>query len=80
MCRWQGCFYVYLNKMRITKSLLKDRIEIEHMANELRNTDQDNIENGTNDYYKILPLSAAVLAIILAAVLGWIFIQRRKSK
>lgn len=60
--------------------LLKDRIEIEHMANELRNTGQNNIANGTNDYYQILPLSAGVLAIILAAVFGWIFIQRRKRK
>lgn len=60
--------------------LLKDRIEIEHMADELRNTEQNNIANGTDDYYQILPLSAGVLAIILAAVFGWIFIQRRKSK
>ncbi|WP_455368533.1 multiheme c-type cytochrome [[Eubacterium] cellulosolvens] len=60
--------------------LLKDRIEIEHMANDLRNTEQNNIEKRTDDHYQILPLSALVLAIILAAVFGWIFIQRRKSK
>lgn len=60
--------------------LLKERIEIDHMANELRNTEQNDIANGTDDFYQILPLSAGVLAIILAAVFGWIFIQRRKRK
>jgi hypothetical protein len=60
--------------------LLNDRIEIEHMANDLRNSGQNNIVNGTDDYYQILPLSAGVLAIILAAVFGWIVIQRRKRK
>jgi hypothetical protein len=60
--------------------LLKDRIEIEHMANELRTTGENTIANGTDNYYQILPLSAGVLAIILAAVFGWILIQRRKRK
>ncbi|TRO60716.1 hypothetical protein E2P64_01900 [Candidatus Bathyarchaeota archaeon] len=60
--------------------LLKDRIEIDHMANELRTTGENTIANETNDFYKILPLSTGVLAIILAAVLGWIVIQRRKPK
>jgi nitrate/TMAO reductase-like tetraheme cytochrome c subunit len=60
--------------------LLKNRIEIEHMANELRTTGENTIANGTDDFYQILPLSTGVLAIILVAVLGWIFIQRRKPK
>jgi hypothetical protein len=59
--------------------LLKDRIEIEHMTNELRNTGQNNTANETDDY-QILPLSAGVLVVILAVVFGWIFIQRRKRK